>query len=136
MTKQRSEIGFGSAFDDLNPDDWKPASPQAAATPKPPQEQIRKVAKAAGFESREATPATVDKPTPLTAKPLRKRVPYTTGRNTQTNIKTRLEDDNEFKDISAAMKWPQGYTFQRALEALKRELQAAGQWPPSLGKTA
>jgi hypothetical protein len=137
MSKQRAEIGFGSSFETLDPDEWKPAAADAAASPKPPRDQIRKVARSAGFESREAPPAAITEQIPAAAaKPVRKRVPYTTGRNIQTNIKTRLQDDTEFKDISAAMKWPQGYTFQRAVEALKRELQASGQWPPSLGKTA
>jgi len=136
MTKQRAEIGFGSSFDDLKPEDWKPEPAQTVATPKPPREQIRKVARAAGFESREAPPPIAAEPDPAALKPARKRLIYTTGRNTQTNIKTRLEDDTEFKNISQAFHWPQGYTFQRALEALKRELEAAGQWPPSLGKTA
>lgn len=136
MSKQRADIGFGSAFDDLNPEDWKSAPAETPEAPKPPRDQIRKVAKSVGFESREASPAPVTEQPPLTTKPIRTRRPYTTGRNIQTNIKTRLEDDTVFKDISAAMKWPQGYTFQRAIEALKRELQAAGQWPSSLGKTA
>lgn len=137
MSKQRAQIGFDSTFDELDPDEWKPAAPEAAAVPKPPKEQIRKVAKSAGFESREAAPpSTLPEATPITAKPVRKRQPYTTGRNIQTNIKTRLQDDTEFKDISAHFRWPQGYTFQRAIEALKRELQAKGELPPALGKTA
>ena len=82
----------------------------------PPAEQVRAVAQAAQFHSRESTP-------PRSAKPS-KRVArrYRTGRNVQFNIKALQETVDAFYEVSEAQGWVLGYTLQRAMDALRREL--------------
>jgi hypothetical protein len=82
----------------------------------PAAEQVRVVAEAAHFRSRE--PATA-KPQ---SKPKRAARRYRTGRNVQFNIKALQETVDTFYAITDAQKWVLGYTLQRAIEALQREL--------------
>lgn len=133
MTKQRAEIGFADSLDDLKPTDWQPVAAQKSV--KPPREEIRKVAQATGFKSREAAAAE-----PLAdtepAKPARTGRIYRTGRSEQLNLKVRGEDKTGFYALCDRNHWVQGYTFQRAIEALERELREAGQGASSLSKSA
>jgi hypothetical protein len=92
-------------------------SPKTAIDIKaPPAEQVRAVAEAAKFRSREATV-----PKPITSS---KRAPrqYRTGRNVQFNVKALKETVDGFYAVSEAQGWVLGYTLQRAIEALQREL--------------
>jgi len=102
------------AADDLDVSGFAPTTkPQPAVR----QEQVRAVAEAAQFQSREARPA----PAPTTTA---KREPrrYRTGRNTQLNIKARTEAIESFYAIADKQGWVLGETFERAINALKREL--------------
>jgi hypothetical protein len=82
-------------------------------------EQVRAVSEAAQFQSREPK----QPPAPVTSI---KREPrrYRTCRNTQLNIKTRTEAIESFYAIADQQGWVLGETFERAIEALKRELGA------------
>lgn len=136
MTKHRAEIGFGSSFEDLKPDDWKSETKDKPAKAKPPREQIKQVAQATGFKSREAA-AVVEAPVQAEEpKQGRGGRIYRTGRSEQLNLKVRGEDKTGFYALCDRNHWVQGYTFQRAIEALERELQAAGQGIQPLGKSA
>lgn len=141
MTKQRSDIGFGSAFDEIDPAEFKNDPKPAAAKPKPPRETIRKVAEKSGFNSREATPPASVPPAPVESvaiapQPVREGRIYRTGRSEQLNLKVRGEDKTGFYAICDQKHWVQGYTFQRALEALRRELEASEKSPQPLSKSA
>jgi hypothetical protein len=89
------------AADDLDVSGFAPkaAPPQPAARP----EQVRAVSEAVQFQSRE---------------PRR----YRTGRNTQLNIKARTEAIDAFYAIADKQGWVLGETFERAIDALNREL--------------
>jgi hypothetical protein len=83
----------------------------------PPAEQVRAVSQAASFKSREPSPAKAE---PKPAK--RPRRQYRTGRNVQLSIKALAETVEEFYAITDKERWVLGYTLQRAIEALQREL--------------
>lgn len=84
----------------------------------PPAEQVRAVSQAAQFRSREPI---APKHEPETqAKRAARR--YRTGRNVQFNVKALKETVDAFYAVSEAQGWVLGYTLQRALEALQREL--------------
>ena len=135
MTKQRADIGFTDSFEDLKPTDWQPDPKDKPAKAKPPREEIRKVAQATGFKSREAVavtpPVEIEPP-----QPVREGRVYRTGRSEQLNLKVRGVDKTGFYSICDRNHWVQGYTFQRAIEALERELKEAGQGAQTLSKSA
>ncbi len=114
MSKNRASI-FGdenTATLDLN--SFAPKSgPDAKA---PAAEQVSAVAQAANFPSRE--PAAT-KPPPKKLRPNRQ---YRTGRNVQLSIKALSETVDTFYAITDEQGWVLGYTLQRAMEALQREL--------------
>jgi hypothetical protein len=90
-------------------------APRPAARPATKPEQVRAVSEAAQFQSRE----------PRRGPPLvGKRVPrrYRTGRNIQLNIKARADAIEDFYAVADQRGWVLGETFERAIEALKREL--------------
>jgi hypothetical protein len=112
MTAERASI-FGD--DELDVSDFKPKPTAKPDNPTAGIEQVREVAEAANFPSREP------KPTP--AKPLRREQRrHRTGRNVQLNIKARAEAVEAFYAITDREKWVLGETFERAIYALKREL--------------
>jgi hypothetical protein len=93
-------------------------APKAALDTKgPPAEQVRAVTEAAQFRSREA--ATAPKIDTQFKRAARR---YRTGRNVQFNVKAMKETVDAFYDLSEAQGWVLGYTLQRAIEALQREL--------------
>ncbi len=81
-------------------------------TSAPLQEQVRAVAEAAHFRSREQPVAT----------PKRAQRRHRTGRNVQFNVKASQETVDAFYAISDAKGWVLGETLEHALAALKREL--------------
>jgi len=111
-----------SAFDDPEPVlDISGFAPKSRPdTSAPPPEKVRAVSEAAQFRSRE--PAKPKAPAP-------KREPrrYRTGRNVQFNVKAAQATIDAFYAISDRQKWVLGYTLERALAALQRELDAAKQ---------
>ena len=112
MSNKRASV-FDTG-DDLDVSGFTPkTTPMPAARP----EQVRAVSEGAQFQSREPN---------LTAEPAStaKREPrrYRTGRNTQLNIKARTEAIDTFYAIADKQGWVLGETFERAVDALKREL--------------
>lgn len=94
----------------------KPAAP----LPLPSQEQVRAVSEASNFPSRQA--ATASKPA---TKEKREQRRYRTGRNVQFNAKASQETIDRFYAICDQNPgWVMGYTLERAVAALERELQA------------
>lgn len=112
MTEERASI---FSDDDLDVSTFKPKP--AAEHPAAKPEQVREVSEAASFRSREPKPTPV-KPDPLRREQRRHR----TGRNVQLNIKARAEAVEAFYAIADHKGWVLGETFERAVEALNREL--------------
>jgi hypothetical protein len=93
-------------------------APKPAEKPAAKREQVRAVSEAASFRSREPK-ATLAVP----AAPLkREQRRYRTGRNAQLNIKIKPETLKDFYTLVDRTGWVQGEAFERAIEALKREL--------------
>lgn len=107
MSTPRASI-FDS--DDLDVSGFAPRTgPDASA---PLAEQVRAVAEAAQFRSRE-------QPAPA---PKRVQRRHRTGRNVQFNVKASQETVDAFYAISDSKGWVLGETLEHALAALKREL--------------
>ncbi len=92
-------------------------APKQADRPAPKPEQVRAVSEAAQFQSRE--PGRDAAPL-MSAKREPRR--YRTGRNIQLNIKARAEAIESFYAIAEGQGWVLGETFERAIEALKKNL--------------
>lgn len=131
MTKQRADIPFGEAFDSLDASEWKPEGKTKQEKIAVAKESVRKVAEKVGFSSREEKPTAPPAPEQGIVGQV-----YRTGRSDQLNLKVRTNDKTQFLQICASKKWVQGYAFQRAIEALERELKAEGQGSTALSKTA
>jgi hypothetical protein len=118
MSKTRANI-FGE--DDTDVLDVTGFAPKTGTDDNaPPAEQVRAVAQAANFKSREPTAAKVE---PKTTKRSPRR--YRTGRNVQLSVKASKQTVDAFYAITEAHSgWVLGYTLQRAIEALERELQS------------
>jgi hypothetical protein len=93
-------------------------APKSAEKPAAKQEQVRAVSEAASFRSREPKAALVVPAAP----PKREQRRYRTGRNAQLNIKVKPETLEDFYALVDRHGWVQGEAFERAIEALKREL--------------
>ncbi len=114
MPKSRASI-----FDEVAELDVGSFAPKTAIdTTAPPADKVRAVAQAAKFRSREP-----GVPKPETKS---KRAPrlHRTGRNVQFNVKARQETVDAIYAITDAHPgWVLGYTLERAIAALKRELE-------------
>ena len=111
MPEERASI-FGDDDIDITAFKPKPAPPPAAS-----REQVREVAEGVRFRSRDPQPSPPD-PQPNRREPRRHR----TGRNVQLNIKARAEAVEAFYALADRQNWVLGETFERAVEALHREL--------------
>jgi hypothetical protein len=112
MSNPRASI---FADDDLDVSGFSPkAGPDKSD---PSREQVKAVAEAARFLSREPAFSPADPPAA-------KRVPrrYRTGRNVQFNVKASQETVDAFYAISDSEGWVLGETLEHALGALQREL--------------
>jgi hypothetical protein len=118
MSNPRASI---FADDDLDVSDFAPKAGPDKSAPMP--EEVRAVAEAARFRSREPALPQVPVAAPLAA-PLAKRVPrrYRTGRNVQFNVKASQDTVDAFYAISDIKGWVLGETLEHALAALQREL--------------
>jgi hypothetical protein len=107
MAEERANI-----FEDeqLDVSDFKPKPPAKVVD----VEQVRAVSEAANFRSRDPGPAKLLR---------REQRRHRTGRNVQLNIKARAEAIEAFYAITDREQWVLGETFERAIEALKRELE-------------
>jgi len=111
MAERASVFEEGGDFDLSG---FAPKKPTTKSTPEPPAEAIRSVSEGANFRSREP------KATANAAKkvPRRRR----TGRNEQLNLKVTAKARELFYQITDSQGWVLGETFQKAIEALEREL--------------
>jgi hypothetical protein len=115
MTKPRASI-----FDE--PEELDVSGFTTKSTPDttaPAPEEVRAVAEAANFRSREAK---VVKPAKQAAPPKRSPRRYRTGRNVQLNLKASQETVDSFYELTDANDWVLGETLERAIGALQREL--------------
>ena len=90
----------------------------AVKLPLPTQEQVKAISEAANFPSRE-----VQKAKPATQGP-RKPRRHRTGRNVQFNAKASQTTIDRFYALCDLKGWVLGYTLERAVDALERELKA------------
>ena len=122
--------------DDLDLTRFKPkAGPDKDALP---AEQVRAIAEATNFPSREAkprreaaaAPAQAPPPEPPTARqavlPRHQPRRHRTGRTMQFNARTRPETVEAFYAIADSQGWLVGETVEHALAALQRELANKG----------
>jgi hypothetical protein len=115
MSKTRASIFGGDDADVLDVTSFAPKTKPDDKAPR--AEQVRAVSQAANFQSRE--PTTV-KPAPKETKRIPRR--YRTGRNVQISMKALSETVEAFYSITDQQGWVLGFTLQRAVEALQREL--------------
>src|SRR3954465_15141438 len=97
--------------EDLDLSQFTPQKPAKVEQPAP--DAIRAIAEGVDFQSREAT------------KPAKQRQQrrYRTGRNIQLNTKVTMSTRDGLYEISDRYNWVLGETLERALQALRRELE-------------
>jgi hypothetical protein len=115
MEKQR--VSVFEEPDDIDTSVFVPKGRDDAKAPR--AEQVRPIAEAANFPSREGAPPKMD------AQFQRSSRRYRTGRNVQLNVKAQKETVDAVYAVCEAQGWVLGYTLQRAIEALQRELKSA-----------
>ena len=116
MAKARASV-FSDAEEpaiDLSGFAPKPAVQSTLPTPA----QVKAISEAANFPSREVPKAKSATPGPR--KPRRHR----TGRNVQFNAKASQTTIDRFYALCDMKGWVLGYTLERAVDALERELKA------------
>jgi len=106
VTTERASI-FG-ADDEFDISGFMPEKPKADT----PADRVRRVSEASEFRSREPDTRAA------AAEPRR----YRTGRNIHLNLKVRQEARERFYRVADAYEWVLGETFEKALDALEREL--------------
>jgi len=116
MSKPRASIFEAGESQELDVSSFAPKT--AIDTKAPPAEQVMAVSQAAHFRSREAT---APKPEAKSKRAARR---YRTGRNVQFNVKALQETVDAIYAVTDAKGWVLGYTLQRAIEALQRELKS------------
>jgi hypothetical protein len=119
MAKPRASI-----FDNTEDFDVSGFKPTATAETAPPTDQVRAIAEASNFPSRE--PRKPSQPLQAAeAVPMPKRTPrrHRTGRTAQFNARTTPETVEAFYAIADRKGWLIGETVEHALAALERELQ-------------
>lgn len=121
MTAKRASIFDG---DDIDLSAFKPKEgPPADAVP---VEQVKAIAEASNFPSREAKrerAATPAAPKPERTAPAKRQAHrLRTGRTLQINARASAETVEEFYAIAAAQNWKAAETLERAVAALNREL--------------
>jgi hypothetical protein len=104
---ERASI-FGDT--DFNVAGFAPQKPKETPAP----EKVRKVSEGAEFVSRE----------PQQKRGRREQRRYRTGRDAQFNIKADPKVIDVFYSISDTQEWVLGYTLERAVAALQKELAA------------
>lgn len=114
MSGERASIFTDEEFDVSD------FTPKLAEKPSAKPEQVRAVAEGVSFRSREPKAAPVMSAAPQKREQRR----YRTGRNAQLNIKIKPETLEDFYALVDRHGWVQGEAFERAIEALKRELAA------------
>jgi hypothetical protein len=92
-------------------------APKLAERPAARPDQVRAVSQAAQFQSREPR-----REAPFSSTSKREPRRYRTGRNIQLNIKARAGAIEAFYAIADQRGWVLGETFERAIDALRKEL--------------
>ena len=115
MSKPRASIFEEGDVQELDVGRFAPKTTIDAKAPK--AEQVRAVSQAAKFLSREATAPNFEAQTKRSARQ------YRTGRNVQINMKALKETVDAFYAITDTQGWVLGYTLERAVAALTRELE-------------
>jgi hypothetical protein len=140
MSRERADLGFADALNDLDLSAFAP-KPKRAANDRPSKAVTAKAAEAAGFKSREPKPAAEmpakvpaalpDAPkagqggvvapgTPEAIQQRRRR----TGRNVQLNLKARPETIEAYCALADRMGWGLGETLEKAVELLEKHYRA------------
>lgn len=129
MTAKRASIFDG---DDMDLSAFKPKEgPPADAVP---PEQLKAIAEASNFPSREAKKeravpkpekaAAPAKPEPEKVAPAKRQAHrLKTGRTAQINARASIETVEAFYAIAAEQNWKAAETMERAVAALRRELE-------------
>lgn len=114
-----------SIFDNGEDFDVSGFRPTTTADAAPPVDQVRAIAEASNFPSREPRKRS-ETPQVAEAASLPKRMPrrHRTGRTAQFNARTTPETVEAFYAIADRQGWLIGETVEHALAALERELQA------------
>src|ERR1044072_5481558 len=107
MAKSRASI-FGEA-NDIDVSGFAPKSAKDDAAPTP--NQVKAVAEASNFRSRD--------PNPASGSPKREPRRYRTGRNAQVNIKASQQTIDAFYDVCDRTGWVGGETLEYAIAALR-----------------
>ena len=104
-TKEPKDLGFADSFEDENPDQWTLPKETVSNDPEIPPEEIKRVAEETNFSSREPAPAK--------------------ERMDQINFRAKENTIQDFKRFCRAQEppWPFGHGFEKAIAALKREMQ-------------
>jgi hypothetical protein len=106
------------ADDDLDVSEFAPKA--GADRSAPPAAEVKAVAEAARFRSREPGQPAPQEP------PKREPRRYRTGRSVQFNVKASQETINGYYAIADQQGWVLGETLERALEALQQKLEGKG----------
>ena len=142
MSKERADLGFSDALDDLDLSEFKP-KPVKAANDRPSKAATARAAEASGFKSREAKSAAE---VPAVGPAVRSDAPKAgqgthlargaseafqqrrrrTGRNAQFNLKARPETIDAYCALADRMGWGLGETLERAVALLEKEYGKAG----------
>lgn len=116
MGRDRVDLGFSDALNDL---DLSEFAPRRAPVARPPSGETSRAAEAAGFRSREAKTST-NPPDNGEGQggrgPQRRR---RTGRNAQFNLKARPDTITAYCALADRMGWGLGETLEKAVELLE-----------------
>ena len=113
MGRDRADLGFAEALDDL---DLSAFTPRQTAVPRPPAATTSLAAEAAGFRSREPKATGAPHDGAGEAGQQRRR---RTGRNAQFNLKARPETIAAYCALADRMGWGLGETLEKAVELLQ-----------------
>ncbi len=104
-TKEPQDLGFGDAFEQVKPDRWRLPEKSISNDRSVDTADLKQVAEATGFVSRQ-----VHRPKEPTG---------------QINFRAKVSAIMNFRALCEAQEpsWPYGYGLERAVAALKRELQ-------------
>lgn len=125
MSEQRASIFEDDNTTDFDVSGFAPKK-QQKTEPRIPAEAIQTIAKAAKFQSREATaqaaPAPATTAAPVTPEPPRQQRRHRTGRNVQLNLKAKQETVDRFYQLTDSQGWVLGETLEQAIAALEEKL--------------
>ena len=115
MSRDRANLGFGPALDDL---DLSEFTPRQAPVPRPSSGETGRAAEASGFRSRE--PKAAEDPVGGAGGQVYEQRRRRTGRNAQFNLKARPETIAAYCALADRMGWGLGETLEKAVELLEK----------------